>query len=111
MSQGSEQNPLPPKEVLQQLAAYSKTAVLPVTGSILAAMAAAGPDAAGGSAAIMSLPGHEDLEYAALAKSCCGCNKPEERQVCGIGSSSVPVWWSDANCCDRQHCTVPAVLT
>lgn len=82
MLQGSEHNPLPPKEVLQQLTAYSKTAVLPVTGSILAAMAAAEPDAVGGSAAIMSLPGHEDLECAALAKSCCSCNKPEEVQVC-----------------------------
>jgi hypothetical protein len=79
--QGSEHNPLPPQEVLQQLASYNKTAVLPVTGSILAAMAAAGPDAAGGSAAIMSLPGHEDLEFSALAKSCCSCNKPEEAQV------------------------------
>ena len=64
--------PLPPKQVLQQMAAYSKQPALAMAGSILAANS---------SAAIMLLPGHDDVELSALAKSCCCCNKMEGQEV------------------------------
>jgi hypothetical protein len=89
--QGDEQVQLPPKDLLQGVANYSKHPLLPVTATILAA-----PDAASGSAAaIMSLPDHQAIEFAAMAKSCCHCNKAEDREVrndlcgswqgCGLG--------------------------
>lgn len=82
--QGTDKVPLPDQEVLQQIAAYDKHPLLPTSGSILAAMAAAAPAAAGSSgssAAIVSLPGHADIEHSALAKSCCCCNKHEGQEV------------------------------
>lgn len=80
--QGTDKFPLPSKEVLQQMASYSKHPVLPVSATILTAMAAGGSsDESGSSAAIVSLPGHIDIEYSALAKSCCCCNKHEGEEV------------------------------
>lgn len=90
--QGTDKVPLPDQKVLQQIAAYTKHPVLPVSGSILAAMAAAAPATAGSSgssAAIVSLPGHANIEHSALAKSCCCCNKHEGQDKV---SSSWPTW-------------------
>lgn len=82
---------LPPKDVLQGVASYSKHPLLPVTATILAASDAA----SGSAAAIMSLPDHQAIEFAALAKSCCHCNKAEDGEVgirfCVCGGGDVEV--------------------
>lgn len=72
---------LPSKEVLQQMAAFTKQSSVAIVGTILADMAAADAAGSGSTAAIMLLPGHDGLEYSAVAKSCCCCNKMEDKEV------------------------------
>ncbi len=75
--QDADQVPLPPQDLLQSVAGYSKNPLLSTTATILAA-----PDAIRDSAAaVMSLPDHQTIEFAALAKSCCHCNKAEDGEV------------------------------
>jgi hypothetical protein len=110
--QGTDKVSLPDQEVLQQIAAYDKHPLLPASGSILAAMAAAQPavaaDSSGSSAAIVSLPGHADIEHSALAKSCCCCNKHEGQEV-----SNWPTWlevstfWCAVDVLSSQNAAAP----
>jgi hypothetical protein len=83
------------------MARASSQPVLAITGSCLAATRAAAAAAAAAASgdvsaaaaalaavpAIMGLPGHEDAEFACLAKTCCTCNKAEGREVrtCAAG--------------------------
>lgn len=94
--------------MLQQIAAYNKHPLLPASGSILAAMAAAAPAAAGSSgssAAIVSLPGHADIEHSALAKSCCCCNKHEGQEVSNLATT-----WVEMHRIFLQTCRADAAL-
>lgn len=95
--QGNKDAPLPSKDTLEQMAAFTKQPALSMTGSVLAAMSAAA-GSTGSSAAIMLLPGHVDTEYSALAKSCCCCNKPEEKEV-SLGC-----------CCRRLSVSAPSIF-
>lgn len=89
--QAKEEVPLPSKEVLQQISGYSKNPVLAASASILAGDTSSSGN--GGAAAIVSLPGHGDVELSALAKSCCCCNKTEGGEVsCWLGLLLREVW-------------------
>lgn len=67
--------------VLQEMSRCMKAPVLAVTGSILAAQAAAAGSSSSSIPAILGLPGHEDVEFSVLTKSCCACNKAESHKV------------------------------
>jgi hypothetical protein len=69
-------SPLPPRELLQQLASDCQDPLLSTTASILLASTAG--DDAGSSTAIVALPQHQQLELAEFARLCHACCKPED---------------------------------
>lgn len=85
---------------------YSKDQLVATTGSILLAAATGEPAAAEQPAvdagtAIISLPQHQDLELAAIAKLCYACAQPEARDLKLLKCSSCGVTYYCSSTCQK----------